>query len=341
MAAMEKMDRKRFFKWLWGGMAAAAAGLVGLLLAKDKPKEPSSALLYKVDDYTKVDDALIKFKAAGRLTPNIPNLAALAIGPEGDIYVAGEKELARYGADGKEKARFVLEGRPDCIAVTPDGGILLGMRTRVEVLGADGARKETWEDLGARGYIASIAANETGVYVADAGNRVLLRYDRQGKRLGRFDGKHEANEMAGFVVPSPYFDVAFDPQGALWAVNPGKHGLEQYRENGDLLSAWYRPSMELDGFAGCCNPIHIAFRSDGLLVTLEKGLSRVKVYSPDQKMIAVVAAPDVFGANAQAAACCDLDTPLRDLAVDKNNRVLVAHRDQGAVLIFEQKEKLV
>lgn len=338
---MEKMNRKNFLKWLWGGMAAAAVGLVGLLLAKDKPKEPSAALLYNVDEYTKVDAALVKFKEAGRLTPNVPNLSALAIGPDGDVYVAGEKALVRYGADGREKIRLALEGRPDCLAVTPEGGILLGMRTRVEVLGADGAKMESWEYLGERGYITAIAANETDVYVADAGNRALLRYDRQGKRLGRFDGKHESNEMAGFVVPSPYFDVAFDPQGALWAVNPGKHGLEQYRENGEMVTSWYRSSIELEGFAGCCNPIHIAFRNDGLLVTLEKGLSRVKVYTPDQKMIAVVAAPDVFGVNASAAACCDLDTPLRDLAVDKNNRVLVVHRDQGAVMIFEQKEKLV
>ncbi len=337
---MEAMNRKGFLKWVWGGMAAAAAGFAGLLIARDKPKEPSNALVYNVDDYTKVDPALIKFKAAGKLTPNIPNLSSLAIGPDGDVYVAGEKALVRYGADAKEKARFVLEGTPDCIAVAPDGGILLGMRGRVDVLGADGVKTGSWEDLGARGYITAIAVNDTDVYVADAGNRVLLRYDRQGKRLGRFDGKHEANEMAGFVVPSPYFDVCFDKQGALWAVNPGKHGLEQYRDNGDLAASWYRPSIELDGFAGCCNPIHIAFRSDGLLVTLEKGLSRVKVYSPDQKMLAVVASPDILGVNVQAAACCDIETPLRDLAVDKNNRVLVVHREQGAVLIFEEKEKL-
>ena len=326
--------------WLWGILGTGLVVLVGLLLAKDRVKEPGPAYVLDMEPFKEVDPALVKFREAERIACDIPHLSAMAVAPDGALYVCGENAVARFGAEGKEEGRFSVEGRPDCMAVAPDGEILLGMRTRIEPHGPDGAQRPVWKNAGEQAYFTSITVNDTDVYVADAGNRIVLRYDRQGNLQNRIGGEDAARDIAGFIVPSPYFDLAFDPSGSLWAVNPGRHGLEAYRPNGDLISSWYRPSMEAEGFCGCCNPIHIAFRPDGLLVTMEKGVSRVKVYAPDQTLVGLVSGSDSFEKSAEAAACCTLETPLRDLAVDPAGRVLVLDCQAGAVIVFEEKEPL-
>ena len=82
-----------------------------------------------------------------------------------------------------------------------------------------------------------------------------------------------------------------------------------------------------------------AFRSNGSLVTTEKGLARVKIYSPDWKLLGLVAAPSAFEEVPAEAFSCELETPLKDLAVDQRGRILVLDGRQRAVRIFEAIEK--
>ena len=134
--------------------------------------------------------------------------------------------------------------------------------------------------------------------------------------------------------------MALDDEGELWVVNPGRLGLESYRSNGDLITSWYRASMTVDGFCGCYNPVHIAFRKDGSLVTGEKGLARVKVYEADEVFAGLVAGPDSFP-NANIAALSspsDKGTPIQDLAVDARDRVLVLDPHEKTVRVFEEKQ---
>jgi sugar lactone lactonase YvrE len=324
---------------VWGAAVVVLAVVVALLLVGNRQQEPSEAFRYEIGKFQQVDPSQIIFRESGKLAPGLEHLTALATGADGRIYVAGDDRIVVYDLGGSELERIPLTKTPDCIAVAADGDILLGMRSHIEVVDAKGTTKSVWDDLGERSYITSIAVGEDEAYVADAGQRVVLRFDRSGQLLGRIGEKDEAREIPGFIIPSPYFDVAFDAQGALWAVNPGRHGLENYRANGDLVSSWYRPAIDANGFCGCCNPSHIAFRSDGSLVTTEKGLARVKVYSPDWKLLGFVAAPGAFEEAPAGAFSCELETPLKDLAVDQRGRVLVLDSRQRAVRIFEAMEK--
>ncbi len=336
---MSEGNKKRIPAWLWGGITIVVVGVAAALAMTDRRQEPAQSYELDLTKYQKVDPALVLFDETGQITPDVEHLRALGTGSGERIYVAGENAVVVYDLDGVEEARFQVNGRPDCLAVAPDGEILLGLRTHVEVLAADGTLKSTWADLGEKAYITSIAVDPEDVYVADAGHRVVLRYDRSGKLLGRIGEKDAGRGIPGFIIPSPYFDVAFDSQGSLWAANAGRHGLENYRSNGDLMSSWYRPAISVDGFCGCCNPSHIAFRNDGTLVTAEKGLARIKVYSVDQKLIGFVADPKIFDDVPEGAVLCDLETPLQDLAVDAKNRVLVLDSKRNVVRIFEEKEE--
>ena len=336
---MSDSQEKLIPSWLWGAAVVVMAVLVALLLVGNRHPEPSEAFRYEVGGFQEVDPSQVIFQESGKLTPGFEHLTALAAGPDEKIYVAGDDEIAVYDLDGAELRKIALAKTPDCIAVAPDGDMLLGMRSHIEVIDAQGDAKSVWNDLGERSYITSIAVDENEAYVADAGQRVVLRFDRSGQLLGRIGEEDGAREIPGFIVPSPYFDVAFDPQGALWAVNPGRHGLENYRANGDLVSSWYRLAIDANGFCGCCNPSHIAFLSNGSLVTTEKGLARVKVYSPDWKLLGLVAAPSAFEDVPAEAFSCELETPLVDLAVDQRGRVLVLDGRQRAVRIFEAIKK--
>jgi len=332
--------RQRIISWLWTAAIVVFGTVAGLLVVSDRRTEPSEAYRFDIAKYQRVDSAQALYAETATWSPGLAHVSAVVAGPEDRIYVTGEKELVVYQADGTEIRRKPLTDTPNCVALLPNGDILLGMRDHVEEIDAEGTVKSTWETLGEKAHITSIAADEKNVYVADAGQRRVFCFDHGGKLIGRIGGKDEQRGIPGFVVPSPYFDVALDPQGALWAVNPGKHGLESYRPNGDLITSWYRPSMELKGFCGCCNPIHIAFRSDGSLVTAEKGISRIKLYSPDQVFIGLVAGPDAFGERPEAGMSIDMETPIKDLTVDSKDRILVLDGRQGRVRIFEEiKEK--
>lgn len=263
----------------------------------------------------------------------------MAVGPQGRIYVAGEDAVLMLDTDGQELDRHGVDGAPTAMAVTEDGGLLLALRDHVTVVAPSGEAK-AWDTLGEKAYLTSIAARDGEVYVADAGRRQVLRYDENGEVLGRIGAQSETQDLGapGFIVPSACFDLAFDPQGALWVVNPGRHGLENYRPDGTLTSSWYRPSMKPEGFCGCCNPTHIAFRHDCMLITAEKGIVRVKVYRPDQTMLGFVAGPASFGVAPGNPFAEDVEAPIADLAIDAQDRILVLDNKHGVVRVFEEKD---
>jgi len=207
---------------------------------------------------------------------------------DGTVWVCGDRALIRVDRAGAVKSRFALDGEPRCVSLGPAGTILVGMDDHVEAIDPATGAARSWPDLGSKAIVTSIAAASSSVYVADAGNRMVMRFDAGGKLLGTID--------KGFVVPSPFFDVAAAADGTLWVANPGNHAVQHYTPEGTLLVSWGQSSIEADGFVGCCNPVHLALLPCGALVTAEKGIARVKVYEPDGSLTAVVALPADFPA---------------------------------------------
>jgi len=129
-------------------------------------------------------------------------------------------------------------------------------------------------------------------------------------KIGR---KDSIAGIDGFIIPSPYFDIAIGRDGELWVVNSGMHQLESYDKEGNQISSWKKTSMRLDGFSGCCNPSHIAILPNGSFVTSEKGIERVKIHEPSGKFKSVVAAPQQFEKGTRGL----------DLAIDSENRIII------------------
>lgn len=335
---MKTGERRLIPAWLWTLLAIGVLGAVIALALADKRREPGPSLRFDAAPFAADEAAKVNFRQADRFPAGVAKPSALARGRGGRMFVAGEDAVVAMDANGKETARYAVKGTPGCLAEAPDGRIYLGMRDHVEAIDPKGAPVAAWPALDGQAWITALAADEQNLYVADAGNRVVWRFDHAGAMLNKI-GERKPGGDAGFVVPSPYFDVLLDPSGALWVVNPGRHGFEHYRPDGELISSWYRPGINAEGFCGCCNPIHAAYRSDGSVATMEKGLNRIKVYTPEAKLAGIVATADMLGAPADAATSCQLETPVLDIAVDEQDRIWALHGPWQAVLVYEQKKE--
>ncbi len=211
-------------------------------------------------------------------------------------------------------------------AIDKTGRLYRASSDRVEIYDAAGKRIAQWPKLNDKATITGIAVGEKDVFVADAGNRVVLRYDLSGKLLGRIGVKDASRNIPGLVLPSPHLDVAIAPDGLLRVTNPGRRRVEAYTFDGDLEFWWGESGASIEKFCGCCNPTNLAILADGSIVTAEKGLPRVKVYDPQGKFVCVVAGPDDFARNAAGL----------DLAVDSQQRIWVLDPTAKKVHVYEK-----
>jgi hypothetical protein len=191
------------------------------------------------------------------------------------------------------------------------------------------AGEQLWlaDTLNERSVITAVAADERYIFAADAGNRLVLRYDYQGNLLGGFEGKTGGKDLHGFIVPSANFDLDINEEGELWVVNPGKHALENYTPEGELRSYWENSSLKVDGFGGCCNPAHMTFLPDGSFVTSEKGVIRIKIHKPSGEFASVVAPPDLFTGDEKAP----------DVATDERGGIYVLDYERMIIRLFLPK----
>jgi hypothetical protein len=299
---------------------------------------------YNLEQYAKVDPTLIGYDEKAKIPLGMTEPRAVAAGPRNRVFVAGDLAIAVFNAEGKPLRTIKLEQEPHCLTVAKADHaspwrMFVGMKDHVEVYDPEGRRQAVWPAPGKRAVLTSIALGEDDVFVADAGSLVVWHYDRNGKLLGQIGRRDPSRDIPGFVVPSPYFDVAIAPDGLLRVANPGIHQIEAFTFDGHLEVSWGKRGMGIEAFCGCCNPSNIAILSDGRIVTAEKGLPRVKVYGASGEFECVVVEPSVLAPNpAMLTEGCGVDTlhPV-DLAVDSRDRILVLDPAASCVRIFVRK----
>jgi sugar lactone lactonase YvrE len=276
-----------------------------------------------VDQYKDVDPALISHKETR-------NFSLGSLAPTGmcyyedQLYVTGGSSMAVIDMDGTSSGMFDILPRSTSIIVHK-AFILIADSSHVVKYDHDGTILEEWPDLGERARITSMALKEDRVYVADAGNRRVVIFNTSGEELGAFEGKAETEAGHGFIVPSPNFDLVVNSFGELWVVNPGKHALENYSDDGRMRGFWEHITAEIEGFLGCCNPARITVMEDGSFVTSERGLVRIKIYDQSGKLLSVVAPPALFKEEGRAP----------DVCVDKSGNVYALDFDKNMIRIFE------
>ncbi|MDP6636194.1 MAG: NHL repeat-containing protein [Phycisphaerae bacterium] len=280
----------------------------------------------------KFDLSLVKWQESLPAFPTgMDSPVALTVLDDGNICLAGDKAIAILSPEGQEIRRADLPFAPQALAST-GGTIYVAARNTIAVVTADGKQQTQWETLNDKAHLVSLAVSDQYVYAADAGNRVIMRYDRKTGERTYKNGRDDSGAfMSGFNVPSPHLDVALTGKGELLTVDPGR-SLVQVRDSyGDILKSWGSEGSDITKFYGCCNPAAIAVLGDGSIVTYEKTLQRVKVYSPEGKLNNVAAGPNEFTDQPK-------DTNIvPDIAVDRNGRILVLDPIRKTLRIFKRK----
>jgi ligand-binding sensor domain-containing protein len=273
------------------------------------------------------DTSMAGYSETSQIKTTLEEIHGLETDASGQIYISGKDGVEIFDTSGKAVNKFKIDGIAQSIAISENGNILLGIRDHIEIWNNRGKQLSKWPSFGSDAVITSIAVEGNDVFVADAGQKVVYHCDLKGNLINKIGLKDPATGVPGFIIPSPYFDLGISKDGNLWVVNPGRHSFEKYSFDGTLLTSWAKASMSMEGFCGCCNPSNFAFLNDSMFVTSEKGIERVKVYKTDGTFMAIVATPDQFEAGTKGL----------DLAVDKQNRILVLDPVKMMIRIFEPK----
>lgn len=315
----------------WGRLAgggvllAVVAALVWAAWPKDRPAELGESFRYDIASLKRVDPARLVGRERAPIPVPVDSPSALAVDGSNRLYVGGASEIAVLEPDGRLLRRWSVVSPVTCLAADAGGGLVVGHRSRIVVLAPDGSTRAAWDLPGSNAVLTAVAVAGEDVFAADAGQRLVWRFSRDGRLLGRIGDRNTERDFPGFVIPSPYFDLAIGPGGDLWVVDPGRHKLIQFSPAGEAMSSWQREGMDIEGFSGCCNPSHIAIRADGSFVTSEKGLVRIKIHAPTGALTGVLAGPDRFAEETRGI----------DLAVDGAGRILALDPVKAVILVFE------
>ncbi len=281
---------------------------------------------YNIDNFKNVDPSLPRYREVSRIPVGQEEVFGIASGSDDRIYVSGSEAILVLDREGRQQDTIPVDEPVLCLSVDRSGDIYAGTIDHVEIYRQEGREKTKWPSLGEEAIITSIAISEDHVYVADAGNLTVWKFSEDGEVEHRIGDRDESRDIPGFIIPSPYFDVAVDPDGFLWAANTGRHSLENYTEDGDFRTSWGEAGMRLEEFGGCCNPSHFTILEDGSFVTSEKGIVRIKISNRLGEPVSLVAGPDQFLEG----------TVGLDLAADSSRRILVLDPAQKLVRVFEE-----
>ncbi|MEN6337210.1 MAG: hypothetical protein ABFE01_23375, partial [Phycisphaerales bacterium] len=162
-------------------LGAAVVAIVQLDTTGKTGSGLSEAYAYNLSQLAKIDPNLTLYAESGpAIRTGLVQSRAIALDAAGRIYVAGDKAIHVFGASGNLEKTFSLTGEPQCLHISDDGGMYIGMRDHVEVLDAQGKVIASWEPLGEEAVLTSIARHGDAVFVADAGHRIVLQYDTAG-----------------------------------------------------------------------------------------------------------------------------------------------------------------
>lgn len=329
----------------WGSGIASIGGIAGFGVRQwttnhATPTRPALGddFTYDVARYQTSDPALVRYEETLRFDVGLERARNLTAGDDGKIIVCGTGGIRQFSAQGTFINQITTATPIYATAVRANGDILAGQAGKITIFGPSGNELAVW-DFANNFLPTSIALTDEFIYVADAGGRVVMKLDHDGKIKLLIGAKDADRNIAGFMIPSPYFCVRMAKDGLLRVTNPGEHLIEAYTSQGDRETAWGKASFAIDGFCGCCNPVSFDLFADGSYVTCEKGLPRVKLYDSHGTFVGIVAGPEAFPEYLKSA---NAGTPHAlgsgiYVAIDRQGRVLVLDVIGGTVRIMKPK----
>lgn len=215
--------------------------------------------------------ALLRFSPAGNLETAVPldlRPNAIALGPDGTLFVGGSGRLLRLDADGRVLATAESPVAQAAIAITPE----------LEEMARDAAKhtqRSAEEELNnlrrsleqRRAVVASLAATGRDLFVAlPAPQDFSWRVYRYGHDLGA--PELVAQKLRGCCGE---MNLGADAQN-LYVAHNGRHRVERRDRHGAEVGH-FGQSGKLDpaDFGGCCEPKNLRVLADGDVLVGESG----------------------------------------------------------------------
>jgi len=252
-------------------------------------------------------------------------LRGIALDKAGLLYAVGDGAVKVFDRAGKLLDQWPTARPGQCVTVDDEGVVYVGEAGQMEVFDGTGKLITNWKDAERLALVTAIAVYGDDVLLADAQDRCIRRYDRNGNwqsDIGR------DNNTKGFLIPNGQVDFVVDASGVIHAANPAKFRIERYARTGEMLGKFGKfGTHRVEDFQGCCNPTNVTLTNDGHVVVTEKAGPRMKVYDSTGKMLAFVG-PEAFDAN-----CKNMD-----VAADAEGLIYVVDTVRLHICVFAPVE---
>ncbi len=306
-----------------GGVASTASGPTASTAAASSVSSAPAATSRGSGAFERQYTLTAVLGGAKSADPFRKSLNGVSAGANDCIYALGDDEVRVYDAGGNRLRSWRVPELAACLAVGPDGRVYVGAGNRIEAYDGAGARIGgfTAGDQDRPADVTAIKVFKDEILVADAGARLIRRYDRSGRQRGVIGDR---NKRGSFILPNRSLDIAVDAKGVVRATDTGRHQVSAWSMDGAPIGAFGKFGMLApEDFVGCCNPVNIAVTPEGLVVTGEKMVARVKVFEPGGRMLALIG-PEHFHPG-----CIHIH-----LAADSKGRILAADPASREVKIF-------
>lgn len=307
------------------------AGIV--LVVQTAPEQPTASDVYDIKSLQATDPAQIIASETLSFASNVEGARCIAVDDQNRIYVGGQNRVRLWDKPVEEFRDITISAPARAIAVDPDGTLYVAFERSYGVFNIDGDEVEH-HSYGEKSLLTGIAVAEGRVYVADAGLRLVHVHADDNAAPATLATPDPERGDDGVVIYRPSLAVAVGTDGLIRITDPGRHRVKLYAPDGMPVSAWEsRPGMAIDRFSGCCNPAAIAVLSDLRIVTSEKGMPRVKLYDTDGAFVGVIVGADGFagahGGEHEAAVAVDANDRLYVLdPVDGRVRIFQLNEDE-------------
>ncbi len=258
----------------------APAARAGSLLVVNMTADPSQGDILQYDLATGAPLGSGPLVAAGTGGLNAP--AGLALGPDGNLYVANgfDSSVLEFDAQGNPLGAFVPSGAgglqgPASLVFGPDGNLYVASLSTSSVLEYNGMTGSFIQALvpgGAGGLVdpGGVVFHDGDLYIASRGTGEILRYDAS---TGQFLGSFVSAGAGGVSQPS---GLAFGPDGNLYVASQGSDSILSF----DGHTGAFLGTFVAGGTGGLSSPADLLFEPNGDLL-VASGSGEVLSYGSD------------------------------------------------------------
>ena len=132
---------------------------------------------YNIEHFKQSAPDLLHYSQVNRIDIHLNKLYGLALSPEDKIYVSGDNYILSLDQDGEVLSKINCGKAVHALAIDENCDIYLATNDHIEIYDSSGVFQNSWNTLEDKPLITSITVGQNNVFVADAGNHIVWKYD--------------------------------------------------------------------------------------------------------------------------------------------------------------------